>query len=202
MMYRWRRLTEEDRRDVLERRRQRGHPEHSPRHVDSGDCAYHITAACFEHRAHIGHSMERMNAFAADWLDVLHADSHKVAAWALLPNHYHALVHSDRVLALLAALGRLHGRTSHAWNGEENTRGRQVWCKAAETVMKSDGHYWATVNYIHHNPVKHRYVEKWTDWPWSSAGEWLERTGRTAAEEQWRKYPIREYGEGWDNADL
>ena len=39
--------------------------------------------------------------------------------------------------------------------------------------MKSDGHYLATVNYIHHNPVKHRYTEKWTDWPWSSARDWM-----------------------------
>jgi putative transposase len=202
MMYRWRKLTDDDRREVLEFRRQRGHPEHSPYHHDSGDRAYHITAACFEHSPHIGISMERMNAFAGDWLDVLHASSEKVIAWALLPNHYHALVHTGRVLALLQELGRLHGRTSHAWNGEENTRGRQVWCKAAETVIKSEGHYFATVNYIHHNPVKHRYVEKWTDWPWSSAAEWVARSGRAAAEDQWRKYPIKDYGNGWDDPEM
>jgi putative transposase len=201
-MYRWRTLKEEERREVLEQRLQRGHPIHSPQHIDSGDRSYHLTAACFEHQSHIGHSTKRMNQFAADWLEVLHAGSEGVSAWVLLPNHYHALVRTERVLELLAALGKLHGRTSFTWNGEEATRGRQVWCKAAETVMKSEGHFFATVNYIHHNPVKHRYTEKWTDWPWSSAAEWLEHTGREVAEAQWTKYPIKEYGAGWDDAGM
>jgi putative transposase len=201
-MYRWRKLTEADRREVLEHRLQRGHPVHSPLHIDSGDRSYHLTAACFEHSPHIGSTTDRMSQFAVDWLDVLHAESETVTAWVVLPNHYHALVRTDRVLELLTALGKLHGRTSHAWNGEEATRGRQVWCKAVETVIKGEGHFHATVNYIHHNPVKHRYVEKWTDWPWSSAAEWLERTGREAAEAQWRRYPIKEYGAGWDDPEM
>jgi putative transposase len=143
-----------------------------------------------------------MNCFAAAWLEVLQANAGNLMAWALLPNHYHALVQADRVLDLLKALGQLHGRTSHAWNTEENTRGRQVWCKAAESVMKTEGHYHATINYIHHNPVKHGYVEKWTDWPWSSAASWLEETGRASAEDLWRKYPLQEYGNGWDDPEM
>jgi putative transposase len=201
-MYRWRRLTEEDRQEVLVQRRNLGHPIHSPKHIDSGKRYYHITAACFEHRPHIGLSTERMNRFLGDWLNVLHASCEHVNAWVLLPNHYHALVRTDQVLNLLKELGLLHGRTSHAWNGEEGTRGRQVWCKAAETVIKSEGHYFATVNYVHHNPVKHRYTEKWSDWPWSSAGDWLEQHGREAAAEQWKSYPIGEYGAGWDDAEF
>lgn len=201
-MYRWRSLTEEERQGVLGQRVDRGHPVHSPKHIDAGERYYHITAACFEHQAHIGFSTERMNRFMGDWLEVLHAKSEHVTAWVLLPNHYHALVRTDRVLVLLKELGVLHGRTSHAWNGEEGTRGRQVWCKAAETAMKSEGHYFATVNYIHHNPVKHRYTEKWTHWPWSSVGEWLQQNSRETAEEQWKKYPIAEYGAGWDDAEM
>ena len=123
-MYRWRKLTDEDRREVLEQRIKRGHPVHSPQHIDSGDGFYHLTGACFEHSPYIGHTTDRMNKFAADWLDVLHAAAEAVSAWVVLPNHYHALVRTDRVLVLLTALGKLHGRTSHEWNGEEATRGR------------------------------------------------------------------------------
>ena len=39
------------------------------------------------------------------------------------PNHYHALVGAADILGLLHELGRFHGRTSHAGNGEENARG-------------------------------------------------------------------------------
>ena len=201
-MYRWRKFTESERTEALAQRRQLGHPSHSLHHADSGDRSYHLTAACYEHLPHIGLSAARMNQFAADLLEVLQAHADGIAAWALLPNHYHVLVRTGQVLKLLEALGKLHGRTSHAWNGEENTRGRKVWCNAAETVMKGEGHYFATINYIHHNPVKHRYTEKWTEWPWSSAAAWLEACGRKAAEEQWRNYPIKEYGKGWDDPEM
>jgi len=200
-MYRWRRLSEKERLSVLEWRVLRGHPTHSPHHVDSGKRHYHLTAACFEHQAIIGTTVERMNHFAQAWLDILQGHSLEVNAWALLPNHYHALVMTEDVIVLLKELGRLHGRTSFTWNGEDETRGRQVWCKAAETVMKSQGHYHATVNYIHHNPVKHGYVKKWTDWPWSSATSFLEEHGREDAEKLWRQYPIGEYGQGWDDPE-
>src|SRR3954464_3381230 len=115
-----------------------------------------------------------MNNLMQAWRDVLHEHTMRVVSWVVLPNHYHALISTREVLALLKAVGRLHGRTSFDWNAEENTRGRHVWHNAAETVIKSTGHFNATINYVHHNPVKHRYVKKWTDWPWSSAADYLD----------------------------
>ncbi len=64
--------------------------------------------------------------------------------------------------------------------------------------MKSNAHYWATLNYVHHNPVKHGYVERWQDWPWSSARQYLEAIGHDEAQRMWKQYPIKEYGKGWD----
>ncbi len=151
---------------------------------------------------HIGHSLERMNEFVTEWLGVLGRHSTHLSAWAVMPNHYHALLTTDGVLDLLDALGNLHGRTSFRWNGEENTRGRKVWRSALETVMKSNDHYFGTLNYVHHNPVKHGYVKKWTDWPWSSASEFLEVAGDDEARRLWKAFPIDDYGAGWDDAGL
>lgn len=200
--YRWRKLTEDERKTVLSERLRRRHPTHSPHHVDSGNRHYHLTAACFEHQPHIGKTNERMTDFSHRLLNVLHNHSSEVNAWVLLPNHYHSLVRTSAILNLLKALGQLHGSTSHQWNGEDDSRGRQIWCKAVETVMKSDGHYHATVNYIHHNPVRHGYVQKWTEWPWSSAQDFLETHGRLETERLWKTYPINDYGQGWDNPEL
>jgi putative transposase len=201
-MYRWRKLTDDDRLRALARRQTAQHPIHSPRHFDSGQCHYLITAACFEHVGHIGHSVDRMSDLAAMLLAMLRSRCTGVTAWTVLPNHYHALVATKDVLILLKALGEIHGRTSFDWNGEENTRGRQVWCKATETVIKSTGHFNASINYVHHNPVKHRYVSKWTDWPCSSAEHYLNEVGSDEAERIWRAHPIDDYGKGWDDADL
>ena len=48
------------------------------------------------------------------------------------------------------------------------------------------------------NPVRHGYVERWTDWPWSSAPEYLAQTGPDEAERIWREYPLDDYGKGWE----
>ncbi len=65
--------------------------------------------------------------------------------------------------------------------------------------MKSIGHFWATMNYIHHNAVHHEYVDKWEDWPFSSARRYLKAFGKDKAAEIWRKYPILDYGKRWDD---
>jgi putative transposase len=68
--------------------------------------------------------------------------------------------------------------------------------------MRSDSHHWATLNYIHHNPVHHGYVQRWQDWPFSSAAEYLAAIGHEQAAALWREYPVLEYGRGWDDPDL
>jgi len=70
-----------------------------------------------------------------------------------------------------------------------------------ERPMKSRRHFLATLNYIHHNPVRHGYVRTWQDWPWSSAKEFLERTGREQALAIWKEYPLMDYGKKWDTSD-
>jgi len=54
------------------------------------------------------------------------------------------------------------------------------------------------VNYIHNNPIHHSHVDKWQDWPWSSATDFLNHVGREMAEKIWREYPILDYGKKWD----
>jgi putative transposase len=170
--------------------------------VDVGRLHFHITAACFEHRPYIGSTPARLDAFTRDLLALFIAHASQTLAWCVLPNHYHALVEAPDILALLRELGRFHGRTSHAWNGEENARGRKVFFSAVERAMRSDRHFWATLNYVHHNPVHHGYVERWTDWPWSSATEFLAQIDPDEAKRLWREYPLDGYGQGWDDPAL
>jgi putative transposase len=61
-----------------------------------------------------------------------------------------------------AAFGELHGRTSFQINGEDNMRGRKVWHRFQDRCMRSDRHFYTSLNYIHNNPVKHGYVIKWS----------------------------------------
>ena len=198
-MYRWRRMSEEQKQAEMRRRQIERMPMHSPRHYDGGRRTYLVTAACYEHRPHIGWSTARMDEFSATLLSVLEEDCERVDAWVVLPNHYHILVVTGILPELLTSLGKLHGRTSHLWNGEENTRGRKIWFNSVERPIRNDRHHIVAMQYIHHNPVKHGYAEKWTEWKWSSAKEYIANIGKEEAERRWRECPLRSFGKGWDD---
>jgi putative transposase len=139
-----------------------------------------------------------MSECEATLLALLHDYGTAVYAWCILPNHYHLLVRTDRIKELRAEIGRFHGRASFKWNSEDQRRGRKVWYNCLEREIRSGRHFWATVNYIHHNPVRHEYVDQWQDWPWSSAAEFLERIGNERALRIWLGYPVLDYGKKWD----
>src|SRR6266496_503030 len=89
-----------------------------------------LPAACYEHAHHIGFTPQRMDGFSAALMQLFQEHAARTVAWCVLPNHYHALVEAPNILKLLHGLGRFHGSTSHAWNGEEDARGRQVFHRA------------------------------------------------------------------------
>jgi putative transposase len=112
------------------------------------------------------------------------------------------LTHAPELKRLLKELGLLHGRTSFEWNGQDSRRGRKVWCNAAETEMKSERHFWATMSYVLHNAVRHGYVTQWQDWPYSNAEQYLSEVGREVAQRRWEEYPLLDYGKDWDPPDM
>jgi putative transposase len=201
-MYRWRRMTPQQRKAALRSRRSQHVPWHGPPHYEGESGHYLLTVACYEHRPLIGVTPHRMAAFESEFLDTLAQHCRAVCAWVVLPNHYHVLLHAPDLRELLNAVGRLHGQTSFRWNGEEDCRGRRVWHRAAETEIKSDRHFWATMNYVLHNAVRHGYVEQWQDWPYSNAEQYLNEVGRPEAERRWREYPLLDYGRDWDPPEL
>lgn len=117
-----------------------------------------ITAACFEHQSVIATLDSRITNSLTE---LLYDHCSSVFASVDLPNHYHILVNEPRLKSLFGEIGQLHGRNSFQRNGKENRRGRQIWCKAVVTVMKSEGHFYATINYTLNNPVQHGYCQKW-----------------------------------------
>ena len=202
-MYRWRSLTRDQRAEILNERLQHKRPPHSVPHFKSDSTTYYmVTAACFEHAPIIGQSPSRMTQFERELYELIDTACQQVFAWCVLPNHYHVLVDCADIDDLLKHFGLLHGRNSFYWNGEEDKRGRQVWCNAAETVMKSEGHFYASLNYVLNNAVHHRYVVKWTDWPYCNAVQYIESVGREKAIQIWKSYPLFDYGKDWDPPDF
>ncbi len=76
--------------------------------------------------------------------------------------------------------------------------GRQVWCNCFERRLRGERHFWVSINYVHHNPVKHGYASKWQEWPYSSASQFLDEIGREKASAIWHEYQVDKYGDKWD----
>ncbi|HAB17020.1 MAG TPA: hypothetical protein PLX89_27190 [Verrucomicrobiota bacterium] len=68
--------------------------------------------------------------------------------------------------------------------------------------MRSERHYWATLNYLCHNPVRQGYVERLTDWPWRSAPEYLAQTDPEEAKRIWREHPLGDYRKSWNAPEM
>jgi putative transposase len=195
-------MSELARSKTMQERRIYLQPWHSPAHVENESGLYLLTAACHEHKPIIGYTAERMCEFERTFVEVVSTNCSELFAWTILPNHYHALVQCKTIQKLLRVLGSLHGRSSYEWNGEENLRGRKAWFNCAETGIKSERHFWASLIYVFHNAVKHRYVDHWQDWPFSNATKFLDAVGREEARRLWFEYPIGTYGASWDPPEL
>jgi putative transposase len=119
-------------------------------------------------------------------------------AWVILPNHYHILVETMDLAIVSEVLRLLHSRTATTINGHHRQRGRKVWYRFSDRMIRNERHYLATVNYIHYNPVKHSYTDRMSGWPWSSVHEYAETRGRQWLAKTWKAHPMGDYGKGWD----
>jgi putative transposase len=135
------------------------------------------------------HLQEEHHFRARERLEVLHRGLLSVAndfgwrleAWSVFSNHYHFVAHSPDEDAdnLAQMLGFLHEKTAKWINRLDGASGREVWHNFWETKLTHRNSYFARLNYVHQNPVRHGLVAVANQYPWCSAG-WFERTARLA----------------------
>ena len=197
-MYDYRRWNDEQRRQVVQARHDRGFPLHRPPHLDLGSGWYIITAATYEHQHHFREANE-LSALTLRILEEITTAAIPISAWVVLPNHYHLLVRLDHPKLIGPSLGRVHGRSSRYANLRDHWPGRQVWCRYSDRKVRSERHFWTCLHYIMINPVKHRHVESMIQWPWSCIHEVLAERGQSWIDDLQREYPLLNFGKGWDD---
>ena len=195
--YRWRKMSARERQEELRARQRRGMPWHELPHYDEGERWYLLTAANFQHQAFMA-SDERRRRVQDEFLVGVTDMGGEVAAWAVLPNHYHLLTRVPSLKHFGRLANRVHSGTARQWNLEDHAPGRQVWFRYSDRAIRGERHYYASLNYMHGNPVKHGYVP-WADqWPCSSIHGYLESLGRDYLRELWVRFAPLEMGKTWD----
>ena len=196
-MYDYRKMTPEERQRVLQQRRECGFPLHAPPHFRGVSGTYLITSTCYKHRP-IFENPDDLFWLVDEMLDAFTAANLPHPAWVFLPNHYHILVETEGLSIVSEVLRLLHSRVATAINGRHRQRGRKVWYRFSDRLIRNERHYFASMNYIHYNPIKHGYVDRMGDWPWSSLHEYIATQGKEWLIRTWKAYPVRDYGKGWD----
>jgi putative transposase len=86
-------------------------------------------------------------------------------------------------------LGLLHEKTASWINGLDGEPGRKVWHNFWETRLTYEKSYFARLNYVHRNPVKHGLVPVANQYPWCSAA-WFERAATPAQVKTIYAFPV------------
>ena len=138
---------------------------HHPPHIYLNDAWYMLTASTLNYKP----------CMASDQAKILVRDKLKelvtefgmtLMAWVILNNHYHLLLKTKAGKDLTRFFQLLHGSTSYQINLWDKTQDRQVWHNYWDTGIRSETDFWKRFNYIHHNPVKHGYVQHMAEWPY------------------------------------
>jgi len=188
MPYEYRKMTPEERKNIVLYRKSQGYPLHSPPHPIREPGFYFISAACFEH-APILASPGRRSEFEARLISSLQSAKINLDAWVVLSTHYHVLIEVRSFDQVPPFFQRLHNGTAYEWNREDGCTGRRrVWFHYYDRFIRDETQYFQTLNYIHFNPVKHGLVEDPYAWEWSSLAAFLEIEGKEWLRTAWTKY--------------
>jgi putative transposase len=199
-MYEYSKFTPVQRAGRVDQRLAQGYPSHAPLHPVRDQPFYLLTVACYEHLSHMRAQDRRVQVLDA-LFEQFNLNGIEIRAWVVLPNHYHLLANVTSFDALGGLFRRVHGPTSRHWNQEDDRPGRRVWYRFTDRAIRSPRHYATTLNYIHYNPVKHGWAKSPYDWQESSVYWYLEHLGRDGLPDAWVRYPVRDYGRGWDDLE-
>jgi len=146
---------------------------HSPVHLFQPSTAYFVTASTL-HKEHLFRGNERLDILQATLIETMQAYDWDLLAWAVFSNHYHFIADSPSdANTLKALLQHLHSQTSRRSNDLDNSPGRQVWFQYRDTCLTFEKSFFARMNYVMNNPVKHRLVPVANQYAYCSAG-WFE----------------------------
>jgi putative transposase len=153
------------------------HWPHAPTHQLAVRGTFFVTASTYN-KNHYFRDANRLDVLHRGLLTVAREFKWQLEAWAVFSNHYHFVAHSPDAAAdasnLSAMLSFLHVKTATWVNKLDHQPGRKVWFNYWDTKLTAQKSYFARLNYVHQNAVKHGLVPVACRYPWCSAA-WFER---------------------------
>jgi len=101
----------------------------------------------------------------------------RIAAYCLMPNHYHMLVHTPEG-NISRAMRHVNGIYTQRFNSRHQLDGQLFRGRYKSILVNGDSYLLKLVRYIHRNPLKAGVVEALNAYPWSSHKAYLSVAGK------------------------
>lgn len=165
---------------------------HIPFHLYINKGIYFLTAASLK-KEKIFDNNSKLEIIKKQLILAINKFNVTMHAWVLLSNHYHLLFSLPRGRELSAFIGFINGSSSYQINKLKNRKGRKVWWNYWDKNIGGESDFYRRINYIHHNPVRHRYVKSDADYLFSSYNYYENRYGRDFLLDIESEYPIIDF---------
>jgi putative transposase len=145
------------------------HWHHSPGHLFVANTMYIVTASTLG-KQRLFRGDDRLRLLQDTLFEVAEAFGWQLQAWALFSTHYHWIAMAPSAsTSLKAAIQRLHSQSARRVNELDKTPGRRVWFQYWDTCLTYEKSYYARLNYVHNNAVKHGLVAVAEEYAYCSA---------------------------------
>jgi len=150
------------------------------RRTDVKGGTYFFTVNLAERRHHL--LVEHIDVLRHAVQQVKQQHPFHIDAFVVLPDHLHAIWtlpqgdadFATRWMLIKAGFSRRIARGERRNQSRISKRERGIWQRRFwEHLIRDDKDYARHVDYIHYNPVKHGYVNRAVDWPFSSIHRYI-----------------------------
>ncbi len=155
------------------------HWPHSPLHLFDFKGAYMVTGSTIQ-KEHFFKTPDDLSLLEKHLFILAEKYGWRLEAWALFPNHYHIIAHSpENPGSLQKFIAHFHSNTARELNLKHSIPGRKVWFQYWDTQLTYPNSYYARLNYVMQNPVKHGVVLLAENYPWCSA-HWFTKNAKVS----------------------
>ncbi len=117
-------------------------------------------------------------------------------AWVILDNHYHLLFELSKGKDLWKFIKNINDNSSRILNEFDGQKGRSVWYQYWDYCVRNKEDFFLHFNYIHHNPIKHKYAgsqDDVLDYKFCSYRQWVKKKGSEWMADCFERYPIKDF---------
>jgi len=146
---------------------------HSPIHVFEPNQLYMVTASTL-HKELLFRGDAYLELLQRHLFSLCKKFEWELQAWALFPNHYHFIAKApDDAGTLRTLIRQFHSLTARELNRIDDVSGRKVWFQYWDSCLTYEKSYYARLNYVMNNPVRHGLVSVASAYRFCSAA-WFE----------------------------